>query len=205
MLQDFWTKLKDKEKKEMVGDAIIGSKRLLAIVNDFLDISRLEQGKVPLEKEPIDLTDAIEKSMHELKVLSDSKNVEIIFHKPELPLPSVTADEARVKQILINLISNALAYTEKGSITLSIEKVEKNVSVSITDTGKGIPLENQTLLFRKFQQASAAVLSRETTKGTGLGLYISKLLVEQMGGTIELVNSVPLEGSTFRFSLPISS
>jgi len=205
MLQDFWTKLKDQEKKEMIGDAILGSKRLLAIVSDFLDISRLEQGKVPLKKEVLDLTDTIEKSVHEMKILCDSKNIEIIFHKPELSLPSVTADEARVKQILINLINNALTYTEKGGITLSIEKVEQNISVSITDTGKGIPLENQTLLFRKFQQASAAVLSRETTKGTGLGLYISKLLVEQMGGTIELVNSVPLEGSTFRFSLPISS
>ena len=92
----------------------------------------------------------------------------------------------------------------KGKITVEITDAIQFAYVDITDTGKGIPLENQTLLFRKFQQASAAVLSRETTKGTGLGLYISKLLVEQMGGTIELVKSAPLEGSTFRFSLPIS-
>ncbi len=205
MLQDFWPKLKLSEKKEMIEDAVIGSKRLLALVNDFLDISRLEQGKIPLEKELIDLTDTIEKSVHEMKVLSDSKHIDIIFHKPDSPLPSVLADKERVKQILINLISNALTYTEQGSITLSIKKNDQDLSVSIIDTGKGIPLENQTLLFRKFQQASSAVLSRDTTKGTGLGLYISKLLVEQMGGTIELVESAPEKGSTFRFSLPIAT
>ena len=106
--------------------------------------------------------------------------------------------------MLINLINNALAYTEKGSITLSLEAAEKNVYITITDTGKGIAPENQTLLFRKFKQASSAILSRENTKGTGLGLYISKLLVEQMDGTIELVESVLGKGSTFRFSLPLS-
>ncbi|KND47894.1 MAG: two-component system, NarL family, sensor histidine kinase BarA [Parcubacteria bacterium C7867-006] len=205
MLQDFWTKLKDAEKKEMIGDAVLGSKRLLSIVNDFLDISRLEQGKIPLHKEPVDIIDTIEKSLREMKVLSDSKKIKIIFKKPNDLALSIRADEERVKQILINLINNALTHTEKGTITLSVEKTEQTVSVSVTDTGTGIPPENQTLLFRKFQQASSAVLSREATKGTGLGLYISKLLVEQMGGTIELVKSVPNEGSTFRFSLPLSS
>lgn len=204
MLQDFWPKLKDAEKKEMIGDAVLGSKRLLSIVNDFLDISRLEQGRIPLHKEQIDLVETIKNSLHEMKVLSDSKKIKMILKKPRSPLSPIQADEGRVKQILINLISNALTHTEKGSITLSIEKNEHMVSISITDTGTGISPENQTLLFRKFQQASSAVLSREATKGTGLGLYISKLLVEQMGGTIELVKSVPEEGSTFCFSLPFS-
>lgn len=204
MLQDFWLKLKDTEKKEMIGDAVLGSKRLLAIVNDFLDISRLEQGRIPFHKKQIDLVDTINKSLHEMKVLSDSKKIKIIFKKPNISISPLYADEERVKQILINLINNALTYTEKGSITLSIEKTEHTISVSITDTGIGISPENQNLLFRKFQQASNVVLSREATKGTGFGLYISKLLVEQMGGTIELVKSIPEEGSTFRFSLPLS-
>lgn len=205
MLQDFWPKLKDAEKKEMVGDAVLGSKRLLSIVNDFLDISRLEQGTIPLHTEQVDLTDTIEKSVHEMKVLSDSKKIKIIFNKPNVPLPPVQANEERVKQILINLINNSLTHTETGTIKLSIEEREHHINISVKDTGKGIPLENQHLLFRKFQQASATVLSRDATKGTGLGLYISKLLVEQMGGTIELVESTPDKGSTFQFSLPIST
>lgn len=205
MLEDFWPKLEDTEKREMIGDAILGSKRLLAIVNDFLDISRLEQGKVPLHTEPVDLTDVIKKSLREMKVLSDPKDIKIIFNKPNEAFPPVLANTERVKQIIINLMSNALIHTEKGSITLSMEKIKNNVAVSITDTGRGILPKNQNLLFRKFQQASTTVLSRDATQGTGLGLYISKLLVEQMGGTIELVKSVPEVGSTFRFSLPVSS
>jgi two-component system phosphate regulon sensor histidine kinase PhoR len=86
MLQDFWPKLKDTEKKEMIGDAVLGSKRLLSIVNDFLDISRLEQGRIPLHKEPMDLVDTIKKSLHEMKVLSDSKKIKIILKKPRSPI-----------------------------------------------------------------------------------------------------------------------
>jgi signal transduction histidine kinase len=103
---------------------------------------------------------------------------------------------------MINLVGNAIKYTDKGGVTISASSDDKFVYVTVTDTGNGMSEENQRLLFRKFQQAADNLLTRDTTKSTGLGLYISKLIVELSGGKLFLESSIIGKGSAFTFSLP---
>jgi signal transduction histidine kinase len=114
----------------------------------------------------------------------------------------VTADKQRITQVIYNLLGNAVKFTDAGSITVTARADEQFVYIIVTDTGKGMSTENQRLLFRKFQQAGSSLLSRDDTKGTGLGLYISRLIIEQSGGTIGLESSELGKGSSFVFSVP---
>jgi signal transduction histidine kinase len=189
------------ETVEMIDDVHESSVRLIDIVNDFLSVSALEQGRIALRPEPILLDETIDQVLHELKQLSDPKGLTLSYQHDD-PLPEIVADAQRIKQVLINLVSNAIKYTDSGGITLSSRADDKYVYVLVSDTGKGIPPENQSLLFRKFQQASDSPLTRDSTKSTGLGLYISKLIIELSGGQIKLVRSEPGKGSVFAFSLP---
>lgn len=120
-----------------------------------------------------------------------------------MAFPSAYADKDRVGEVLLNLLGNAIKYSEKGTVTVQASLLQGFLKVSVTDAGKGISPEQQSLLFRKFQQAGKSLLTRDTTRATGLGLYISKLLTEQMGGQIFLEKSEPNVGSTFSFTVPI--
>jgi signal transduction histidine kinase len=140
--------------------------------------------------------------VRELHTLSDAKNIEMVIDQSIASAPSVTADKQRIKQVIYNLIGNAVKFTESGSITISTRTEEDLVYTVVTDTGRGMSAENQQLLFRKFQQAENSLLTRDSTKGTGLGLFISKLIIEQSGGTIGLQTSELGKGSAFSFCLP---
>jgi signal transduction histidine kinase len=119
-------------------------------------------------------------------------------------LPKVLADRNRTKQVLINLVGNALKFTEQGGVTITFKVDQNSVKTLVADTGKGIPLESQKFLFKKFEQAGTTVLTRDSVRGTGLGLFISKLIIDQMQGHIQLENSQLGVGTTFGFSLPIT-
>lgn len=204
--QYYFDKFKDKDLKDMILDIHASSARLIEIVNDFLDVSRLEQGRIEYKKQATDIGGIIDTVIKELQPPDAEKNVKAVFKKGSLPLPSVAADPDKLKQVLINLIGNAFKFTEKGMITVSaVIKPEGFVKILIADAGRGIPSANQNLLFRKFQQAGSSILTRDTTKGTGLGLYISKLMVEGMGGKIQLESSAEGKGSTFSFLLPVAT
>jgi signal transduction histidine kinase len=116
----------------------------------------------------------------------------------------VLADGGKVEQILINLIGNSMKFTSQGAITLTSHIEEDKVKIDVTDTGSGIPLANQSLLFRKFQQAGSSTVTRDSSQGTGLGLYISRLMAEGMGGTLFLEKSEEGKGSTFCLTLPLA-
>ena len=109
----------------------------------------------------------------------------------------------RVRQY--NLICNAINYTGKGTVTIGIKQLPGYLKVRVTDSGRGMSPEAQQLLFHKFQQAGDNLLTRDTTRGTGLGLYISKLLIKQMHGDIQLESSIPGKGSTFAFTIPLAT
>jgi signal transduction histidine kinase len=117
----------------------------------------------------------------------------------------VLGDQDRVKQVVYNLVGNALKFVETGGVTVSAQRQGQFVKVTVTDTGVGMTLAAQQLLFHKFQQATNGLLTRDAARGTGLGLYISKLLVEQMHGRIRLESSEPGVGSVFSFTLPVAS
>ncbi|HTY39848.1 MAG TPA: PAS domain-containing sensor histidine kinase [Candidatus Paceibacterota bacterium] len=208
LIKDFYAQKNDpetmKEIMRMVDDIHQSSIRLIAIVNDFLDASRLEQKKIEFNLTTFAPLDLLRTVVKEFEKMANDAGVALVLEEPADPLPNIFADQDRTKQIIINLIGNALNYTRQGGITVKAERDGDNVKIIVSDTGVGIAPENQPLLFRKFQQAGTSILTRDATRGTGLGLYISKLLAESMNGGIELVRSEVGKGSTFCVVLPVA-
>lgn len=195
-------RLPDKDTIEMIDDIHESAIRLIDIVNDFLDASALEQGKMQMNPEPFSIQEIVTSVVRELHTLAESKDITLVADPSIAALPEVTADRQRIKQVIYNLIGNAVKFTARGSITIRGRASDDFVYITVADTGKGMSAENQRLLFRKFQTAGTSLLTRDNTKGTGLGLYISKLIVEQSGGSIALERSELGKGSSFVFSLP---
>lgn len=203
MIIDYFAeKIQDTDLKEMISDMHESSIRLINIVNDFLDASRLEQGKVEFKKEEFDIVGVMKGVVNELDDFAKQKGLFVKLEDPGKVI-LVTADKARVQQIGNNLLGNAIKFTKTGGVTFSFDQNADFTVVKVTDSGVGISPANQGLLFKKFQQAGERVLARDVTKGTGMGLYISKLLTEGMGGKIYLGRSELGKGSTFVFELPL--
>ncbi len=179
------------------------SVRLLNIVNDFLDLTWLEDRRINFKREKFDMVTVILETISDMQKLADQKKISIVFNKPEDPLPNVLADRERIQQIITNLLANALHYTEKGSVTAGVLREGAYLKVLIKDTGIGIEPAKHALLFQKFQIAGK-VFMHSQEYGSGMGLYITRLLVEQMGGRIGLEESKVGEGSTFSFTVPIA-
>jgi len=196
--------LKDPELKEMIDDIHESSIRLIDIVNDFLDTSRLEQRKVKFEAEELNLAEVAKNVIKEYSLTGLKQKVHLRIEEPKPDLPNVWADKDRTKQIIINLVGNALKFTLDGSITISFEKDGDFVKTYVKDTGAGMDEDAQAKLFRKFEQTNKKILTRDSVQGTGLGLYISKMIVEQMGGHIKLESSKLGQGTVFSFTLPIT-
>lgn len=206
MIQDYYgDQIHDADFRQMIADIHESSVRLIDIVNDFLDASRLEQNKIQLSMEVFDINHILESVIHEMAATAAEKHNRLGSDTTTLHLPEIYADRNRVKQIVYNLVGNAMKFTESGTITLSAAVIDSKIKISVTDSGPGISEVNQKLLFHKFQQANDNLLTREGSRGTGLGLYISKLLCEKMGGNLSLDQSKLGVGSTFSFSVPIAT
>jgi PAS domain S-box-containing protein len=181
------------------------ARRLLRIVDDILDFSKLEAGRVALECIPFEPERLVEETAVLFQQQAAVKGVNLHTRITPHPLPRVAGDSTRLHQVLVNLTSNALKFTEKGEIVLAVSLISAdNARVSlrfeVCDTGIGIPLEHQSHIFESFVQADNSTTRRYG--GTGLGLAISKQLVELMGSHIE-VWSEPNKGSTFAFTLSL--
>ena len=178
---------------------------LLNLINDILDLSKVEAGHLELESIPFDLGDLIEKAIEILAMRANEKGLELACHlSPGVPC-ALIGDPYRLQQILINLLSNALKFTEKGSVTLYVQNdpnrtAPGGILFSVTDTGIGIPTEKLATIFESFTQAHASITRRYG--GTGLGLTISKQLAEQMNGRM-WVESTEGQGSTFHCSVQL--
>ena len=203
MAQEYYDRLNKNELQGMLGDINTSGKRLITIVNDFLDVSRLEQGRISVKLESVQVDTLVRDLVKELSGIAKEHGLTLLL--TDLPSSHVIAhaDHDRTKQILINIIGNAIKYTEKGKITIGIRIDGSAAIISVTDTGKGIPADSQYLLFRKFQQASNNTLTRDNSQSTGLGLYISQKLAKAMKGDLYLEQSNPDEGSTFALRLPL--
>jgi signal transduction histidine kinase/DNA-binding response OmpR family regulator len=178
---------------------------LLALITDILDLSKIEAGKMELQFTDINLSDLINSVMSTAVGLVKDKAIRLV-QTVSTDLPTVRADATRVRQVIINFISNASKFTETGSITIEAEVVDgpnhkKEVMVSVTDTGLGIAAEDQSKLFQPFSQVDDSATRK--TGGTGLGLSISRSLIEMHGGRIGLLRSEVGKGSTFFFTLPL--
>jgi len=191
----------NEKQKRFVQHIHTDSLHLLELINDVLDISKIEADRLELRPETFDLTALVAESLASVRSLADAKS-----HKLETALnvpTALEADRLRIKQVLVNLLSNAIKFTpEGGSIRLEARVQESFVVVSVTDTGVGIPPEEHESIFDKFHQVGAT--TKGVREGTGLGLAITKRLVEQHGGSI-WVQSQPQQGSTFLFTLPLGT
>ena len=176
---------------------------LLSLINDILDFSKIEAGKLELESHPFDLRECLESALDLFAQAASSKHVDLLYEIADGCPRELLGDETRLRQILVNLLSNALKFTERGEILLLVQpdpeaKPKRRLRISVRDTGPGIPPEVRERLFRPFTQADASTTRKYG--GTGLGLAISRRLVGMMGGDIS-VESVPGEGATFSFTL----
>jgi len=207
MILDYYEPdIKDDDMRSMLQDIHLSSVRLIEIVNDFLDVSRLEQGKMVFKTEAFAIDKIIEQVVYEMGVVLKEKNLYLNRTKYTLgELPEVWADPDKVKQIIYNLVGNAVKFTETGGVTIDVAPEKDVLKVMVSDTGRGIPADKQALLFHKFQQANDSLLTRDTTRGTGLGLYISKMFVEKMGGKLNLEKSEEGKGTTFSFTIPTAN
>lgn len=193
----------DEEQKEYVQIAHSSAEALLFLINDILDISKIEAGRMEFDMVDFSLSDILEDFSRSFAIAAEKKGIKFTLDLSEdLPL-CLKGDPGRLRQVLINLTGNALKFTEKGSIELSVELVEEEkdeavIKFLVKDTGIGIPRDKLDLLFKKFSQVDASI-SRKFG-GTGLGLAISKRLVELMGGRIG-VESQAGKGSTFWFTV----
>lgn len=199
--QYFAGQIKDPSLKEMIEDIHQSSTRLIDIVNEFLNVSRIEQSRIQYHKASLGILGLAKEVTEELMPLATQKGLYLRIEEGISP-PIVYADKDRVKEVLVNLIGNALKFTTQGGIAIRFISEGHFVKCSVIDTGKGMAPPNQKLLFRKFQQAGSNILTRDMN-GTGLGLYISKLMIEAMGGKIWLEASQEGRGSIFSFTLPV--
>ncbi len=172
---------------------------LLGLINDILDLSKIEAGRMELRKESVDLAPVVKGVLDTCTPLVQGKPVEMI-DQVSADIPPVYADPTRVRQVVLNLVSNAIKYTDRGAITVSAHLQGDEVIVGIRDTGIGIQPQDLNKVFEPFRQVGRAVERRAA--GTGLGLAISRRFVEMHGGHI-WVESEPGQGSTFSFTLPI--
>lgn len=200
LLQD---NLKKEDQKRYVDIIIRSSKQLLSIINDIIDISKIEAGQVTLYKTSVSInsviTDTYNLYFEEARRKNNALNLSIPISK--LPLV-INADETKLLQVIGNLVNNAIKFTQNGNIDIGYTKKGSFVEIFVKDTGIGIDPANHTMIFERFRQVDGA--STTSIAGTGLGLAISKSLVELMGGNI-WVESTKGEGAKFLFTIPTSS
>ena len=194
----------DSEQKDYAETVRRSGESLLEIINDVLDFSKIEAGKLELERSDFELRDVIEDVADLFATQAQAKRLEVTtMASPEVP-PAVSGDPGRVRQVLTNLVGNAIKFTSAGEVAINVSLLEDGdppiVRIGVRDTGVGIEAPDQRRLFESFTQADASTTRRYG--GTGLGLAISKRLTEMMGGTIG-VDSTPGHGSEFWFTLPL--
>ena len=192
------------EEHGLVDTAHRSSANLLEIVNDILDLSKIEAGEMQLEKIGVDVIYALDNVVHTLSHTAHEKHIALYLHKDMEAFPYVLGDPVRLIRVLTNLIGNAIKYTDEGrvDVSASYKKLDdKHIEFhcEITDTGIGVPAEKLQTIFEKFSQADTSTTRKYG--GTGLGLAITKQLVEMMGGTIGVDSEVGA-GSTFWFAIP---
>ncbi len=197
LLQGLVGPMNDEQKKQlgMVRDS---SRHLLDLINDVLDISKIEAGQLEVTHQPFDLRESLEKAVRGVHPLAERKGIALeLALAPDLN--QVVSDRRRVEQVVLNLLSNAIKFTERGGVLLSATGREGTIEIRVRDTGIGIRSEDMDTLFKPFRQIDSGLTRKY--EGTGLGLSISKRLVELLGGQLR-VESQPEAGSTFIVTLP---
>ncbi|KPJ85928.1 hypothetical protein AMJ57_01285 [Parcubacteria bacterium SG8_24] len=200
----------NEEQLELLEQMHQTNERLYTLVNNLLDSAKIEQGRVALKKEAFPIESVIDETAANLAVLARKKNVRLVWEGPAKELPPVSGDADRLKQILVNLLSNSVKYTQEGGrVQVSAKRVGTSgperrdrgefIRVDVADTGRGIPEKEQKRVFSRFFRSKEVV--KDDISGTGLGLFITKKLVDLHGGEIWFVSAAG-HGTTFSFTIP---
>ncbi len=191
------------DQRDLVDTLIFSGETLLSVINDVLDFSKIEAGHLTLENVDFDLHEQFERSLDLQSATARKKGIELMLDYAESAPRPVRGDPVRLRQIALNLVGNAIKFTEKGEVVLRVlPPSEGRFRIEVQDTGIGIPPEHQANLFQRFSQADSSTTRR--FGGTGLGLAICRRLIEMMGGEIGVV-STPGEGSLFWFTVPLGA
>ena len=201
------TKLTPEQQRDYIETIGNSGESLLFVINDILDFSKLDSGKMELESRPINLKACIENSLNLVRPVASKKRLNLIYTIEECTPQAIIGDPTRLQQILINLLSNAVRFTDRGEISVlvsgkKLDGISHEICFSVKDTGIGIPEDKMGRLFQSFTQVDSSTTRRYG--GTGLGLAITKKLVEMMGGRIWAESQLG-KGSTFNFTILVDS
>jgi signal transduction histidine kinase len=189
------------QQKEMLEQAFASSQRMVYLIADLLNVSRLKTGKFVIETHPTQLADVVESEMSQLKETAKAHKLELTYQKP-VDFPSINIDETKTRQVVMNFIDNAIYYTPAGGhIKVELSANDKTIEYRVVDDGMGVPKQEQFHLFTKFYRAGNAKKARPD--GTGLGLFMAKKVIVAQGGAL-IFQSEEGKGSTFGFSFPRS-
>jgi signal transduction histidine kinase len=181
-------------------DRVLGAARhLLTLINDVLDLSKIEAGQLTLALADYSLRDVVHTVFSAVEPLATEKKIALKIDVSK-DLPPARGDERRLTQVLLNLVGNAIKFTDRGEVAVRASATNGSLTIAVRDTGPGIPEADQAKIFDEFQQADSSVTKKKG--GTGLGLSISKRIIEMHGGKIG-VESHPGQGSTFSITLPL--
>ena len=191
-----------KSQKEFLQKTYQSNERMIRLINDLLNVTRIEEGRFLYNVQNEDIIELTEKVIVPLKELAQHKSLKFDFKKPKQKIPKVKIDKEKISLAVQNLVDNAIHYTQKGSIEVSIKfsQEKKEILFSVRDTGIGIPKSQRKRVFSRFFRAANAI--KTETEGTGLGLFIAKNIIEAHGGKIWF-ESEENKGTTFYFTLPV--
>jgi len=189
------------KKKKILQDVYDSNERLITLVNDVLNISRIQSGRVEISKEEVDMKEVTKKIVEKMKGSLNGKDVKLIFENPKEENLKTKADSSKIENALINLIDNAIKYTNQGEVRVSLRKEEDSLLVEIKDTGEGMNKEEIEKLFETFSRGDAG--KKHWIQGAGLGLYIARQFIEMHDGKVWADSQGKGKGSQFYVTLPL--
>lgn len=188
------------KQKEYIKKAILSTERMIELINDILNVSRIEQNAVNVVINRVDLVDSVTELVSDLKVKADEKGLKLYITN-ESDKMFAYVDTTKLREILVNLVGNSLKFTDQGEIRIDIRKSGDYIKVSVIDSGRGIKSSELERMFHKFGRLDSSYQTVAESEGTGLGLYIVKLFVDAMGGKVGVFSDGAGKGSTFWFTL----
>jgi signal transduction histidine kinase len=177
------------------------NERLIRLVNDLLNLSRLDAGKIEFSPELISLEEMVSDIIEELRINAEKKGLYIKMVKPQEPLPKIMVDQDKLRQVILNIVDNAIKYTKEGGVTFELKKLDEQEEIKVSDTGEGMDEKELNSLFQMFSRATAG--TQLHAEGAGLGLYVARQFIEMHEGKIWAESPGKSRGSTFYIQLPI--
>ncbi len=190
----------NEEQKEFLEDSYESNDRMISLINDLLNVTKIEEGRYLYKLSVGDVTEIIKFVINSHKDAARKKNLKVIFNKPKRKIPPFKMDVEKIKIVIENLLDNAIKYTDKGKITIELKKIGNQVQISVSDSGVGIQKKHYPRMFEKFFRSPEVV--KMETEGSGLGLFITKNIIEAHGGKIWFESQLN-KGTTFYFTIPI--